>query len=191
MKNQPLVIGIAAAVITIAIGVGLVLAVTAGDDRASGTAGTDEPRSQPSSSSTRSSTTTTSEPGGGEKAPGPSAGQSAPTTTTTEPPDPPHPLDKYNPVPLPAGVSATLATCGWSPANGGMLQASGTITNLLPDDEFWGVSVYWLVWNQTQNEDIADQYEIYDLLPSQTLPWNLSISYPVPPPNLSCGLEVD
>lgn len=190
MKDRPLVIGVAAAVITVAIGFGLVLAVTSGDDDASGSAGTDAPKSEQSSTSTRRSTTTTSKPTGASSTV-PATAPNAATTPPTDPPDPPDPADRYTPVPLPPGISATIASCAWSPAGGGQLTASGTVTNFGADDDVWFVNVYWLVRNQTQDEDIDSQAELYDLAVGQSLPWNLSISAPTAPPNLSCALEVD
>jgi hypothetical protein len=194
VKHQPLILGVAAAVITIGIGVGTVLAVTSGDDNANGTSAptTSHPRrSRSSSTSSSTRTSTTTKPGSTSKAAGSrTATPTTPAPTAPEPPDPPDPVDQYHPLPLPPGVGATISSCGWSPANGGQLQATGTLSNLTPEDDFWDVDVFWLVHNQTQDEDIEDQNDIYDVAVGQTIPWNLSISYPLSPPNLSCALEV-
>jgi hypothetical protein len=193
VKNQPLIVGVAAAVTTIVIGIGGVLVVTSGDDNAGGTAGPDASSTRPSSSSSRSSTTTTSKPAGAATT-APTAAPNTPTTTTAEPPDPPDPpdpADRYNPVPLPPGISGTITNCGWSPANGGQLEASGTATNVGAEEEAWFVNVYWLVNNQGQNEELDFQFEFYDLAIGQTVSWNLSTGSPESPPNLSCALEVD
>lgn len=203
MKNRPLLIGVAAAVITIAIGVGLVLAVTSGDDNASGTAGPDAPRSQKSSttstsngksggkSSSTSTTATTSKRAG--------TSTTAPTTTsTTTPlstaPDSPDvdPNDAYQGILMPPGMSGAISACTWSPTNGGQLRASGTLTNIGNEDDYWLVSPVWLIQNGPQQEDIASETVLINEIPAGvTKPWNLTSIYPSPPPSLSCALEVE
>jgi hypothetical protein len=198
VKNRPLILGVTAAVITIAIGVVAVLAIDAGNDDAGGSAA-------PKRAAARRSTTTTSAPGrtttttstipatASTTLPvtGPQRAVTPPATEAPEAPDPPNPVDQYHPIPLPPGISATISTCNWSPVNGGELQATGTVTNVSADDDVWFVNVYWLVHNQTQDEDIDSQSELYDLAQGQSIPWRLTTSAPESPPNLSCALEVD
>ncbi len=202
MKHRPLILGVVAAVITSAIGIVVVLALAAGgDDNAGGSAAPNTSGSRRSTTTTtapgRTSTTTSSNPATASTTLPVTGPQSTPTTPATEPPDapeppdPPDPVDQYHPIPLPPGISATIATCNWSPVNGGELQATGTVTNVAADDDFWFVSVYWLVHNQTQDEDIDYQDELYDLAVGQSIPWSLKTSAPESPPNLSCALEVD
>jgi hypothetical protein len=193
MMHRPWLLGTAVAAVTIIIGVGLVLWAASGDDRSGAT---DMTASAGGSSSVKSTTTTST---------------TSTTTTTTPPPqattptvpedvvvgedeealDPPDPADAYQPIPLPGGVSATIDTCGWSPANGGQLEASGNLSNIAGEDDIWLLTVYWLQRNGNQDEEIDEQTELYDLEIGLSTPWQLTIGAPVAPPNVSCAIEVE
>lgn len=190
--KRPVVLGAAAVVVAIALGVGLVVANGMGGDAGNGTASgvstnragsstTTTTRRSTEQSSTTTTTTTTPTPGT----------STSPARNAPDPRDPPDPGHAYAPKPLPAGVSATISTCRWVPDGGGELQAEGTITNTAGADDFWLISVYWLQRNQTQNEDVENQTDIMELAVGQTLPWHLKIAASSAPPDLSCAFEVE
>jgi hypothetical protein len=195
MRGEPglsgrasLILGIIVALAVVGGGTALVLFASSGSERDSASAGSDNPASTTSSttSSTRSSTTTTTldpaatttttAPGGGPDGAAPSG------YATADPEDTP-----YEAIPPPAGINAALQTCSWESTNGGELQATGTITAAPDSDDVWLVTVYWL-----QNDrELDSQTEVYELEPSQTLPWRLTIGAPLPPLDLRCALEID
>jgi hypothetical protein len=153
------------ALAAIALGVG---AIALGSDSTSddGTADAAEIRRPPTSSPGPSTTTTTSPP---------------PGRATSDPAHPP-----YQAVPLPAGISASLPACTWSPDHGGELQASGTISSTPGTNDFWLVEVFWL-----QNDrELESQSNFYELPPGQATTWRLTVAAPVPPLDLRCALEV-
>jgi hypothetical protein len=198
MTKRPVLLGAMVALATIALGIGLVLAIAAARDSSQGSAGADV------SHSTKKTATTT-KPGSAATTTTSSAVTTTTTTTTptaapgvtpattppTSPPDPPNPADAYHPHPLPPGISAAISSCTWSAANGGELRANGTITNTAGSTDVWLVTVVWLTHNQTQDEEIDEQSDVYDAAIGQSTPWSLSISAPSPPANLSCALEVE
>jgi hypothetical protein len=177
--KRPVVIGVAAVAVLVVVGAGIAFAVTS--DSSSGTAG----------SKTKHPTTTTkrSKSGSGTTASTKSGSGTEPSTVDRS--VPPDPKNAYQPVPLPTGISATIASCKWSSSNGGELEAAGTITNTAGEDDVWLITAVWLQHNQTQDEDIDLQSDVIDLSVGQSKPWHLSISASSAPPNLSCALEIE
>jgi hypothetical protein len=193
-----LFVGAVAAVSTIAIGIGLVIFATSGD---SGGRGSDSSRAAANASSTTttssasSTTTTTAAPGGSGSTTtttaaatsnGGASGGGAPEDPTRAYSDPEDPI--YQGIPLPAGISATVGGCAWDAANGGELQASGTISASPDTDDAWFVTVIWL-----QNDrELDDQFELYEVAPGETKPWRLTTSAPLPPAEpFRCALEIE
>ncbi len=201
-----LFIGAVVAVSTIAIGIGLVVYATAGsgDGASARASATDRTSPTTTTSSTSSTTTTTTSPAGAGAGTGTGAGTGATTTTSTagdgaspgggaqqpdlaysDPTDPP-----FVGLALPPGITASITpgSCTWTPANGGQLQASGTLTASPTTDDVWFVTVYWL-----QNErELDEQFDSYDPDPGQTVPWTLTTSAPLPPAEpFRCALEVE
>lgn len=192
-NRTALFIGAIAAVSTIAIGIGLVFFATAGGDRDGGSDSAGAARSEASStSSSRSSATTTTAapavstttttagvlPNSGQAG----GGALAPDRAYSDPEDPP-----YEAVLLPAGIGAQLTSCSWNAANGGELEASGTITASPETDDSWFVDVYWL-----QNErELDSQFELFEIAPGETKPWRLTAQAPLPPAEpFRCALEI-
>jgi hypothetical protein len=178
--KRPVVIGVVAVAVLIVVGAGIAFAVTS-NDSTSGTAG----------STTKHPTTTTkpSKSGSGTTSSTKSGSQTEPSTVDRS--VPPDPKDAYQPVPIPTGISATIASCKWSSSNGGELEAAGTITNTAGEDDVWLITAVWLQHNQTQDEDIELQSDVLDLSVGQSKPWHLSISASGAPPDLSCALEIE
>ncbi len=207
--NRSWVIGIGTALATAVVGITIVFLAAGGDGPAQSAAAPRASKSTDPSSSTatrRSTTTTTATstttttataPSATLPVTGPAVTPAAPTDETADtpeppdPPDPPDPADAYRPVPMPSGATGQVTSCGWSPANGGELQASGTVTNLELEDESWIVTVSWLVTNQGQSEEFDYQFQLFDLGPSQTLPWTLTTKSRIAPPNVSCALAIE
>ncbi len=175
--KRPVVIG-AVVVVVLVLGAGVVFAVTSGDG-GKGAAGS------------KAKSTTTSKPSGHSGSSGTTKPGSATTSSTVDSADPPDPSNAYQPVPLPVGVSATIASCKWASANGGELEASGTITNAAGADDVWLITAVWLQKNRDQNESIALQSDVINLKVGQSAPWHLSVSASSAPPNLSCALEIE
>jgi hypothetical protein len=203
--NRAWVAGIATAVATAVIGVTIVFLAAGGDDQAQGAAShTSQSTSRTPSTATRRSTTTTTASTTTTTAPTAKLPATGPSVTPTpavdetatvpeppDPPDPPDPADRYQPVALPSGATGQVSSCGWSAANGGQLVATGTVTNLEQEDEAWIVNVSWLVTNQGQQEELDYQFQLFDLGPSQTVPWTLTTPSRIAPPNVSCALSIE
>jgi hypothetical protein len=213
MMKRSLIVGGAAAIVTVALGAGIVYAATSGSGDEAGPA---RPRSahstttttwEKATTTTTTTTTTTPAPAPAAGAPAPAAGTppaSTPATPAAPNPasassdddydavsDPPDPSYAYQPVPLPAGVSGTVTSCTWSPANGGELRASGTVTNAAGADDVWLISAVWLQHNKIQDEEIDYQTDVIDLDVGQTVAWDLTTSATSAPPTLSCAFEVE
>lgn len=194
--STSLFVGAIVALATIAIGTGLVFVASSGASRdgadvALNAAGTSESstttRSSASSTTTTTSgsgsglNTTTTTPGFGSGSGPGSNGVAPPGRAVADPDD-----DPYEPVPLPAGVGATLDSCNWSSANGGELQSTGTISATPETDDVWFVDVYWL----QNNRELDSQTEVIELDPGTSQAWRLTISAPLPPLDLRCALEI-
>lgn len=194
-----LFIGAVAAVSTIAIGIGLVVFVTSGNSegggsdssRAAGDASTTTTTSKASSTTTTTTAagglgSATTATGGAASSNGGAGGgsQEDPQRAYSDPTDPP-----YVGTLMPAGMSAQLTTCAWDAANGGELQASGTLTaSPATEDDSWWVDVFWL-----QNDrELDDQFKLYEVAAGQTVSWRLTAQAPLPPAEpFRCALEVD
>jgi hypothetical protein len=194
-----LFIGAVAAVSTIAIGIGLVVFVTSGNSEGGGSDSSRAAGDASTTTTTASSTTTTTTAAGGlGSATTPTSGaassnggaaggtQEDPQRAYSDPEDP-----IFQAPLLPAGISATLTpgSCAWDAANGGELQASGTVTaGPEADDGVWFVTVYWL-----QNDrELDEQFKEYPVEPGQTVPWRLTTTAPLPPAEpFRCALEIE
>ena len=210
MTKRPWLLSAAVALVTILVGVVAVLALAAGGDSNGDAAAAQKRRTGQKSDhavgardSTRTttttpaptdSTTTTTAVGG------PATGAPPPGAPATNPPqvqsafdqtDPPDPADAYEPQPYPPGVTSTITSCRWSPANGGQVEASGVLTNSAGEDDDWLFSAVWLWHNVNQNEDFAQQDTVIHAEVGQAVPWHLTIGAPTQPPNVSCALEID
>jgi hypothetical protein len=95
--------------------------------------------------------------------------------------------DPYVPEGLPAGTSVTLTSCRWEPANGGQLEASGTLTSAT--DDAWIVTAYWLQ-NQRELADTDSPFLDFGEVPGTTKTWQLTATAPLPPADLTCAVEV-
>ncbi|MGZ4735810.1 MAG: hypothetical protein ACXV8R_09405 [Acidimicrobiia bacterium] len=195
MRRQWL-LGAGVALVTVIVGVAIVLLATSGDggstNAAGSQAGDTTTTTKKSKDGSTTTTTTTTSPGGATTPS--SAARTSPTTAkpgTTDATDPPDPADAYQPIPMPAGVTGTITSCTWSPASGGMLDATGTVTNIAGDDDAWLVTAYWLKRNGNQNEEIDEDTDLLDIAVGQTITWHLSTAAAEAPPNLSCALEVE
>jgi hypothetical protein len=142
---------------------------------------------------TGTSSTTTTTAGGaviGSTINAPTGSGATPPPTAAPAPTPPATADPalpaYVPVPIPAGVTATLGGCSWQPGNGGSMQASGTITGVAAKPTGWQITVRWL----QNNRELAEQATHIAVAVGATAPWSLSISAPVGPADLSCAVEV-
>ncbi|HEY3725063.1 MAG TPA: hypothetical protein VGN59_17055 [Acidimicrobiia bacterium] len=208
MMKRSLIVGGAAAIVTVALGAGIVYAATSGSDDEAAPARARTHRATTTTTwekATTSTTTTTTTPatasGAGSATPGagapPASTPSTPAATSPasavsdDASDPPDPSYAYQPVRLPAGVSGTVTSCTWSPGNGGELRASGTVTNTAGADDVWLISAVWLQHNQTQDEEIDYQTDVIDLAVGQSTTWNLTTSATSAPPTLSCAFEVE
>jgi hypothetical protein len=199
LRRDPnaLVLGGAIALATIIIGAGIAIYASASPDdsgRAGAVAATgDTERSTTTSSRAATSstaaggsgaTTTTAAPGNAGGTAVETPGSETPQTprATADPDEPPF----ETPASVP-GATATLAGCVWEPANGGELQAWGTVTSF-EEDGLFGVNVHWL-----QNDRELDwDFDSYDFgPPGQTLPWRLTVPFPVQPLDLRCVIYVD
>jgi hypothetical protein len=177
--KRPVVIGAAAVGILVVVGAAIAFAASSGDDGSSGTG----------ASKTTTSTTKQRSTSGAET---PSTTQAGAGTepTTVDRSVPPDPKNAYQPVPLPPGISTTVARCAWSSSNGGELEAAGTITNAAGQDNVWLITAVWLQHNRIQDESIGLQSDVIDLAVGQSKPWHLSIGASRAPADLSCALEV-
>jgi hypothetical protein len=209
MMKRKLLLGGAIAVVTVALGAGIVYAATSGNDSGGTAAGSSTTRPHSSTTTTwdtrppASSTTTapgSAAPGaaavGAVTTPSPAGAAASPAVSPTtepaiDPSTPPDPADAYQPVPLPAGLAATITRCAWSASNGGELIADGTLTNNAGEDDVWLISAVWLQHNQTQDEDFALQSNVINLAVGQSTTWHLTTSATSAPPTLSCALEVE
>ena len=193
--NRSWIVGAAIALVTAVGGVTIVFLAADGDDQAQGAAArASESASRTPSTATRRSTTTTTTtttPGATLPATGPAVTPAPPVDETAAPPDPPDPADRYQPVPMPSDATGQITSCGWSPANGGELRASGIVTDLKLEDEWWMVNLSWLVTNQGHSEEFDYQFQLFDLGPSQTVPWTLTTVSRIAPPNVSCAQAID
>jgi hypothetical protein len=198
IKRRTLLVGTAVALASIAIGAGLVFA--AGSKGGSNGGGGSQLSAAVTltSSTTVTSTTTTTAPT--------TTSSTVPTTSTTRAAvsassgasptaaasaalprataDPALPV--FEPVPLPAGVTATLnpGSCRW--LVDGTLQASGTITSTSAQGRTWNMTMHWL----QNSRSLAEQSGLMDLQPGESKPWSLSTSQPNPPADLACSLVV-
>jgi hypothetical protein len=198
LRRDPnvLVLGGAIALATIIVGTGLAVYVSANPDRNSSSAEAAAAGSTTTSptggSGSGATTSTTGGSGSGPAGTLPATGAATPSTApptpreTSDPADPP-----YQAVPLPPGVRATLDSCTWSPANGGELQASGTITWTGPEEDIWDVTVYWLQNERELDWEFTNQS--FEMQPGQTFPWRLTVTdHPDPPGDqFRCAVEVD
>ncbi len=190
-----LFIGAVAAVSTIAIGIGLVVFVTSGNSEGGGSDNSRAAGDASTTTTTVSSTTTTTTAAGGlgsattptsgaASSTGGAAGggQEDPRFAYSDPTDPP-----YVGTLMPAGMSAQLTTCAWDAANGGELQAAGTVTASPETDDSWFVDVYWL-----QNDrELDTTFDLLDIAPGETKPWRMTAQAPLPPAEpFRCALEV-
>lgn len=194
-----LFVGAVAAVSTIAIGIGLVVFATSGGSSGGGSGGSHaagNASTTTTKASSTSSTTTTAgaAPGSGSATTTTNAAGASKSGTsggTVEDPnhaysDPTDPL--YVGMALPAGIGATVSSCAWNSANGGELQASGTISASPETDDSWFVTIIWL-----QNErELDEQFKMYQVAPGTTVPWRLTAKAPLPPAEpFRCALEVE
>jgi hypothetical protein len=197
------VLGTLAAVATAAIGVTAVLLVAEGlehDDasaaRTSGLTTAAEARRDRRATTTttraRATTTTTAAGGTLPVTGGPTATLPPDPEPEVELPDPPNPVDAFQPGTVAPGISVSISSCTWSPAAGGTLRATGTMTYTGTEDSFWDLTVSWLVNNQGQTEELDWENDVYDLLPGQTVSWELTTTtdQPTPPQDLSCSYAV-
>lgn len=210
MTKRPWLLSAAVALVTIALGVVAVLVLAPGDDtkdaaaspnhRAEKQSGKQTGASDVTTTTTGSAldpTTTTTQPAaagapaGTAATPGDAGADQSPVVPQFDQTDPPDPADAYELQVVPPGVSSTITSCIWSPANGGQLQASGALTNSANEDEGWLFSAVWLWRNVNQNEDFAQQNTNLHAAVGETAPWNLTTGAPTQPPNLSCALEID
>lgn len=187
-------IGAVVAIATLAIGAGLLYFLLHEDDADSTRADATAAKKHATTTSTAPGSSTTAPGGGGAAATLPATGGGsggpAPTTTpptpmaTADPTDPP-----YVPQPIPAGVTVTLTpgSCRWSPANGGQLEASGTITSAT--DDAWIITAYWLQNGRELDETDSDFYD-FDEAAGTTKTWQLTTTAPLPPADLACAVEV-
>ncbi|HEY3725062.1 MAG TPA: hypothetical protein VGN59_17050 [Acidimicrobiia bacterium] len=178
----------------IALGVVAVVTVVALSSRAGD--GRDEVRSEPSrrvlktvttSTTWAPASTTTTAPVPPTAAPPTTApAPTAPTTPTTAPParataDPA--LPRYAPVPLPAGVGATIGGCSWQPTAGGRYEAAGTLSG----NRAWTVTVHWL----QDGREVGEESAVVNPGPPGSKPWSLVRGAPSPPADpFSCALSV-
>ena len=196
IRRRTLIVGCAVALASIAIGVGLVFA--AGTKGGSGGGGTELSAAVTLTSST---TVTSTAPTTASRASTTSATVPSPSTTraaVSSPAASPAPtpvlpratadpgLPVFQPVPLPAGVTATLSagSCRWMVD--GTLQASGTISSTSAQGRTWNLTMHWL----QNSRSLAEQSGLVDLQPGESKPWSLSISQPNPPADLACSLVV-
>jgi hypothetical protein len=206
--RRPVVLGTLAAVVTAVVGVTAVLLVARAlesDDAsaartpqvttAPGGSRGDDRNGTTTTTRARSTTTTTGSAGtlpatGGTPATTPPAAD--PAAEADDAPDPPDPREAFQPGTVAPGITVSIGSCTWSPAAGGTLRATGTMSYNGPEDEFWILEIDWLVDNQGQTEALDFQTESYDLVSGQTVSWNLSTTteQPTPPRNLSCAYSV-
>jgi hypothetical protein len=197
------VLGTLAAVATAAIGVTAVLLVAdglEGDDasaaRTSGltTAAEDRRDRRATTTTTRARATTTTTAAGGTLpvTGGPNVVLPPDPEPEVELPDPPNPADAFQPGSVAPGISVSISSCTWSPAAGGTLRATGTMTYTGTEDSFWDLTVSWLVNNQGQTEELDWENDVYDLVNGQTVSWELTTTtdQPTPPQDLSCAYTV-
>jgi hypothetical protein len=199
--RRPIVLGTLAALVTAVVGVTAVLLVADALESDDASAARTPPVSTGAGETGRDDrrTTTTSRPpvttttvapgalpatGGTTPAPDPDPADDAP--------EPPDPADVFTPGPVAPGISVSIGSCTWSPAAGGTLRATGTMTYSGTEDTFWQLTVSWLVSNQGQTEELDSQDDVYDLVNGQTVSWDLAITteQPTPPPDLSCSYAV-
>jgi hypothetical protein len=202
--RRPVVLGTLAAVATALVGVTAVLVAADLLDRDDASAAR-RPHVATAAESRRherrttttttrpAATTTTVAPAGVLPATG---GATPPTTAAPDPaddaPDPPDPADAFQPGPVAPGISVSIGSCTWSPAAGGTLRATGTMTYSGTEDTFWDLTISWLVDNQGQTEELDSENDVYDLTAGQTVSWDLTITtdQPTPPRDLSCAYSV-
>ncbi len=198
ISRRTLIVGSAIALASIAIGAGLVFAAGSKGGPKLGKSELSAAATLTSSSSTSSSTTTTTTTAAPTSSTttanttattraASSGGSSTPVVAAT-PPTPRATADAaqppYQPVPLPAGVTATLTSCRWQ--LGGTLQAAGTITSTMATGHTWTMTMHWL----QNSRDLAQQSGLMDLQPGEAKPWSLTISQPNPPADLACSLVI-
>jgi hypothetical protein len=199
--RRPAVLGTLAAMATAAIGVTAVLLIAdALDSDDASAARTTQGTTAAAEQADRRVTTTTSRPATTTTTAGgtlPAAGATVPTAPAEpEPaddaPDPPNPADAFQPWTVVPGIAVSVSSCTWSPAEGGTLRATGTMTYTGAEDSFWELQVSWLVNNQGQTEELDWQNDVYDLVNGQTVSWDLTTitDQPTPPQNLSCSYAV-
>jgi hypothetical protein len=198
--RRPAVLGTIAAVATAAIGVTTVLVIATaldGDDASAarttqGTTAAGEQAERRATTTSRPATTTTT----ASAATLPATGATTPTTAAApeppDPPDPPDPADAFHPGTVAPGISVSVSSCTWSPAAGGTLRATGTMTYTGAEDTFWDLTVTWLTNNQGQTEELDEANDVYDLVNGQTVSWELTTTteQPTPPPDLRCAYAV-
>jgi hypothetical protein len=201
--RRPAVLGTIAAVATAAIGITAVLLIAGaldGDDASAArttqgtTAARDRADRRSGTTTSRPATTTTTAAAGIL----PATGATTPTVPVApEPaddaPDPPNPADAFQPGAVAPGISVSVSSCTWSPAAGGTLRATGTMTYTGAEDSFWDLTVSWLVDNQGQTEELDFENDVYDLVNGQTVSWDLTTTtdQPTPPRNLRCSYAVE
>jgi hypothetical protein len=188
------------AVATAAVGVTVVLVVASAVDGDDASAARTTQGTTAAGAAGRRTTTTTSRPATtSTTAPAatlPATGATTPTAPAApdpadDAPDPPNPADAFQPGTVAPGISVSVSSCTWSPAAGGTLRATGTMTYTGTEDTFWQLTVHWLKNNQGQTEEIDFQDEVYDLVNGQTVSWELTTTtdQPTPPSELSCSYE--
>ncbi len=208
--RKPIVVGTLAAIITAAIGVTAILLIAdaIGGDDASAAKGAEvavsTTHSRPSThrstttttatggSAALATTTTTGVPAGPSGAGTPTPSPTLPDTPDDDGPDPPDPRDAFQAGSVAPGISVSIGSCTWSPAAGGTLRATGTMSYTGPEDTFWDLEISWVVNNQGQDEELDSASDVYDLVSGQTISWDLSTTteQPTPPPNLRCAHAV-
>jgi hypothetical protein len=208
MTKQSWLLSAAVALATILVGMVLVLVLAPGQDESGDAAAAPKDRtgqhsSQPVGAGGSTTTTTTTVapaaattlpvtgPTVNPASPGSAATPASPVEPAFDQTDPPDPAYAYEPTALPPGVSSTITSCTWSPANGGEFSADGALTNAAGEDEDWLVSAVWLWHNVNQDEDITEQSTFIHAEVGQTTAWHVTIGAPDQPPNLSCALEID
>jgi hypothetical protein len=188
LRRDPnvLVLGGAVALATIILGTAIAIYASANPERSTreveAAAVAEDGRSSTTTTTAGSGDTTTSTTasgaGGTLPATGGGNGQSGVPATPRETADPAE--EPVAAEPFPPGVLATLDVCTWSPANGGELQAAGTITWTGPEEDSWDVEVYWLHNDRELDWETNDNW--IDLQPGQTAPWRLAVGgHPDPP----------